>query len=143
MRVLLDTNVIVSAVTTRGLCADVFRVVLSEHDLVTCSKVLHEVRRILRNKFAVPEEVISEYLELISQDAIMVEPKDLPGIRIKVKDKDDVEIVAAAVAGNVQVLATGDAELQGIKTIQTVRVLSPRAFWQELKAQQGDAPDGH
>ena len=133
MRVLLDTNVIVSAVTTRGLCADVFRVVLSEHDLVTCSKVLHEVRRILRNKFAVPEEVISEYLELISQDAIVVEPKDLPGIRIK--DKNDVEIAAAAVAGNVQALVTGDAELQGIKTIQTVRVLSPRAFWQELKAQ--------
>ena len=142
MRVLLDTNVIVSAVTTRGLCADVFRVVLSEHDLVTCSKVLREARRILRNKFAVPEEVISEYFELTSQDAIMVEPKDLPGIRIKVKDKDDVEIVAAAVAGNVQVLVTGDAELQGIKTIQTLRVLSPRAFWQVLKAQQGDAPDG-
>jgi putative PIN family toxin of toxin-antitoxin system len=138
----LDTNVIVSAVTTRGLCADVFRVVLSEHDLVTCSKVLREARRILRNKFAVPEEVISEYFELTSQDAIMVEPKDLPGIRIKVKDKDDVEIVAAAVAGSVQVLVTGDAELQGIKTIQTVRVLSPRAFWQELKAQHGDAPDG-
>jgi putative PIN family toxin of toxin-antitoxin system len=140
MRVLLDTNVIVSAVTTRGLCADVFRVVLSEHDLVTCSMVLREVRRILRNKFAVPEEVISEYLELISQDAIVVEPKDLPGIRIK--DKDDVEIVAAAVAGKVQVLVTGDAELQSIKTIQTVRVLSPRAFWQELKAQHGDASVG-
>ena len=138
MRVLLDTNVLVSAVTTRGLCADVFRVVLSEHDLVTCSKVLHEVRRILRNKFAVPEEVISEYLELLSQDALVVEPKDLPGIRIK--DKDDIEIVAAAVAGKVQVLVTGDAELQGIKTVQTVRILSLRAFWQELKAQQGDAP---
>ena len=140
MRVLLDTNVIVSAVTTRGLCADVFRVVLSEYGLVTCSKVLHEVRRILRNKFAVPVVVTSEYLDLLSQDAIVVEPKGLPGIRIK--DKDDIEIVAAAVAGKVQVLVTGDAELQGIKTIQTVRVLSPRAFWQELKARQGDAPDG-
>jgi len=139
MRVLLDTNVIVSAVATRGLCADVFRVVASKHDLATCSKVLHEVRRILRNKFAVPEEVISEYLELLSQDAIVVESKALPGIRIK--DKDDVEIMAAAVAGSVQALVTGDAELQGIKTIQTVRVLSPRAFWQELKV-QGDAPDG-
>ena len=33
MRVLLDTNVIVSAVTTRGLCADVFRAVLAAHEL--------------------------------------------------------------------------------------------------------------
>ena len=51
MRVLLDTNVIVSAVTTRGLCADVFRAVLSAHELVTCAQVLQEVRRILSMKF--------------------------------------------------------------------------------------------
>ena len=51
MRVLLDTNVIVSAVTTRGLCADVFRAVLAAHELVTCAKVLQEVRRILGMKF--------------------------------------------------------------------------------------------
>ena len=44
MRVLLDTNVIVSAVTTRGLCADVFRTVLADHELVTCPKVLQEHR---------------------------------------------------------------------------------------------------
>ena len=70
MRVLLDTNVIVSAVTTRGLCADVFRAVLAAHELVTCAQVLQEVRRILSMKFLVPEQLIAEYLELIGQDAI-------------------------------------------------------------------------
>ena len=91
MRVLLDTNVIVSAVTTRGLCADVFRAVLSAHELVTCAKVLQEVRRILRMKFGVPEPLIAEYLELIGQDAIVAESGDLPDLPIQ--DQDDVEIV--------------------------------------------------
>jgi hypothetical protein len=45
MRALLNTNVIVSAATTRGLCADVFRSVLAGHELVTCARVLEEVQR--------------------------------------------------------------------------------------------------
>ena len=96
MRVLLDTNVIVSAVTTRGLCADVFRAVLAAHELVTCAQVIQEVRRILRMKFGVPEPLIAEYLELIGQDAIVAEPGDLPDLPIQ--DRDDAAIVAAAIA---------------------------------------------
>jgi len=140
MRVFLDTNVIISAVTTRGLCADVFRAVLADHELVTCSQVLQEVRRILSTKFSVPEELIFEYLELINQDAIIAEPNDSPNVQIK--DKDDVEIIGAAIVGKADVLVTGDKELHGIKSIQKVRIMSPRAFWEELTAQKGDAPDG-
>ena len=134
MRVLLDTNVIVSAVATRGLCADVFRAVLAAHELVTCAQVLQEVRRILGMKFGVPEQLIAEYLELIGQDAIVAEPGDLPDLPIL--DRDDAEIVAAALSARVEVLVTGDHELQCLKNVGQPRIISPRAFWEELKAQE-------
>lgn len=139
MRVLLDTNVIVSAVTTRGLCADVFRAVLSDHDLVTCGKVLNEVQRILRSKFSVPAELVAEYIELLSHDTLIAEPEGT--VVVSIKDRDDAEIVAAAIAAGAQVLVTGDAELQRMRLVQGVSILSPRAFWEKLKARQGDAPD--
>lgn len=44
MRVALDTNVLVSAVATRGLCADVFNLVLAEHHLVVSVTVLSELQ---------------------------------------------------------------------------------------------------
>lgn len=132
MRVLLDTNVIVSAVATRGLCADVFRAVLSAHELVTCAQVIQEVRRILRMKLGVPEPLIEEYVELIGQDAIVAEPGDLPDLPIQ--DQDDAEIVAAAIAARAGVLVTGDHELQSLKNIGQLRIISPRAFWEELAA---------
>jgi putative PIN family toxin of toxin-antitoxin system len=132
MRVLLDTNVIVSAVTTRGLCADVFRAVLAAHELVTCPQVLDEVRRILSVKFGVPEPLIAEYLELIAQDAIVAEPEDLPDLPIQ--DRDDAAIVAAALSARAEVLVTGDHELQSLKNIGRLRIISPRAFWEELTA---------
>jgi putative PIN family toxin of toxin-antitoxin system len=134
MRVLLDTNVIVSAVTTRGLCADVFRIVLAAHELVTCPQVLQEVRRILSMKFGVPEPLIAEYLELIGQEAILAEPEELPGLPIQ--DQDDAAIVAAAIGAKAQVLVTGDHDLQSLKNIGKVRIISPRAFWEELTAQE-------
>jgi uncharacterized protein len=140
MRVLLDTNVIVSAVTTRGLCADVFRAVLSNHQLVTCPQVLQEVRRILHDKFSVPGSLISEYLKLIQHDAILAEGKELPAVRIK--DVADLEIIAAAISGEADVLVTGDRELQNLSRYRKLRLVSPRAFWEELMASQGDAPGG-
>ena len=97
------------------------------------------MRRILSTKFSVPEELIFEYLELIHQDAIVAEPNELPDVRIK--DKDDVEIIGAAMVGKADVFVTGDRELHGIKSIGKVRIMSPRAFWEVLTARQGDAPD--
>ena len=47
MKVFLDTNVLVAAFATRGLCADVMRVVLAEHQLITGEVVLSELRRAL------------------------------------------------------------------------------------------------
>ncbi len=40
MRVFLDTNVLVSAVATRGLCADVLREVLLSHQLLVSADLL-------------------------------------------------------------------------------------------------------
>ncbi len=134
MRVLLDSNVIVSAVATRGLCADVFRAVLTAHEIVICPQVLQEVRRILRMKFGVPERLIEEYLELIRQDAIMAEPEDQPDLPIH--DQDDAAIVAAAMGAGAEVLVTGDHELQSLGKIGQVRIISPRAFWEELTARE-------
>ena len=134
MRVLLDTNVIVSAVATRGLGADVFRAVLAAHELVTCPRVLQEVRRILRVKFGVPEQLIAEYLELIGQEAIMAAPVDPPDLALQ--DRDDAAIVAAALGAGAEVLVTGDREMQGLKNIGQVRIISPRAFWEELTVRE-------
>ncbi len=48
MRVYLDTNVVVSAVATRGLCADVLQAILAEHQLVVGEAMLRELRRVAR-----------------------------------------------------------------------------------------------
>jgi predicted nucleic acid-binding protein len=47
VKVFLDTNVLVSAFASRGLCADLMRYLLAEHELLAGEAVLTELRRAL------------------------------------------------------------------------------------------------
>jgi putative PIN family toxin of toxin-antitoxin system len=138
MKVLLDTNVLASAAATRGLCADVLREVLANHELVLSGQILTELRRTLRDKFGVPRELIKDFVSLIQGDTICCEPGDLPDLDLK--DKDDLGILAAAVRGAVHVVVTGDGELQEVGHVSGIKIMSPRQFWEELTAQP--APGG-
>ena len=133
MKVVLDTNVLASAAATRGLCADVFREVLAEHELVICKQITEELKRILVDKFAVAPSLVREFLWLIRQDTTVVRPKTIPHVTLK--DKDDLGILAAAVAAKADFLVTGDKELQDLGQVEETAILSPRAFWQRLTAQ--------
>ena len=134
MKVFLDTNVLASAAATRGLCADVLREVFASHELFVSDQVLAELRRVLRLKFGVGQDLIDDFIWLLAQDSVPAQPAQLP--RIELKDRDDLAIVGAAITAGVEVLVTGDKELLDLRQIESLEILSPRQFWEKLKAQQ-------
>jgi putative PIN family toxin of toxin-antitoxin system len=134
MKVFLDTNVLASAAATRGLCADVLREVFASHELFISDQVLAELRRVLRLKFGVNQDLIDDFIWLLEQDSVPAQPAQLP--RIQLKDRDDLAIVGAAITAGVEVLVTGDKELLELGCITNLEILSPRQFWERLKAQQ-------
>jgi putative PIN family toxin of toxin-antitoxin system len=130
LRVSLDTNVLVSAFTTRGICADVLAVVLAEHQLVLGEKVLTELRRVLRNKMRMPQDEVAEAEAFLRQEAAVVsQGSELLG---KIRDPDDAEVLAQAIEGLADVLVTGDRDLLDVTDELPVEVLSPRGFWEKL-----------
>ena len=134
MKVFLDTNVLASAAATRGLCADVVREVFGSHELFISDQVLIELRRVLRLKFGVSSELIDEFIQLLEDDSIPVQPGPLPTIELR--DRDDLGILGAAISAGAEVLVTGDQELLGLDRVSNLQVLSPRQFWEKLKVPQ-------
>ena len=130
MRVSLDTNVLISAFTTRGICADVFAVVVAEHQLVLGEKVLGEMSRVLREKMRMPTESVAEACAFLRQEAAVVSKGS--GVVAEVRDPDDAEVLAEAVEGLADVLVTGDRDLLDISSQLPIEVLSPRGFWEKL-----------
>jgi putative PIN family toxin of toxin-antitoxin system len=131
VRVALDTNVLISAVAARGLCADVFNLILAEHDLIVGETVLLELRRVLSEKIRVPGKTIDEFVALLRQEASIVKKGEL--VAVQIRDKDDLPVLSEAIAGNAEVLVTGDADLLTLTDELPLRVLSPRGLWEELR----------
>ena len=130
MRVSLDTNVLVSAFTTRGICADILAVVLAEHQLVLGEKVLGELSRVLEQKMRMPKDSVVEAQAFLRQEAAVIsQGADVVAV---IRDPDDAEVLAEAVAGLADVLVTGDRDLLDVASTLPLEVLSPRGFWEKL-----------
>ena len=136
MRVFLDTNVLVSAIATRGLCADVLREILVSHQLVISSPLTDELKDILHAKIGIPQEIISDFIELLTQESIFSEKTTLT--HLDVKDEDDIVIISTALNGNAEIFVTGDKELLALGIVQSMQIISPRMFWETLKTQPPD-----
>ena len=133
MKVFLDTNVLVSAMATRGLCADVLRETLTSHELVVSAPLFHELRRVLRQKLQIPRELIEDAIEILQQDAHFATPSAV--LNVKIWDKDDLTILSAALNGNADLLVTGDKELLSLGKIEDMEIVSPRGFWKKIQTQ--------
>ena len=131
MKVFLDTNVLASALTTRGLCADLFREVIASEDLVVSAPLFTELRRTILKKFHAPTDFVDETLAFLERETLLAPPGDL--VPIKIKDQDDVVILSSALRGKTDVFVTGDKEVHGLKKIGRMEILTPREFWGRLK----------
>lgn len=131
MRVFLDTNVLVSAFATRGLCADVMRDVLAEHVLVTGDFVLQELRRVLRVRLKLPLDTVEGIEGFLREQEVVPKPKAPLGL--EVRDPDDRWVLASAVAGRADVLVTGDRDLLELGAKAPLLIVDPRGFWTLLR----------
>ncbi len=131
MKVFFDTNVLVSAIATRGLCADIVNAALVEHQLVVGETVLAELRQVLQQKLKLPATLIEETESFLRLHAIVVKAGEVPEVRIR--DTKDKIILAEALAGKADVLVTGDQDLLEVAVPARVKILAPRGFWEMLR----------
>jgi putative PIN family toxin of toxin-antitoxin system len=132
VRVCLDTNVLIAAFATRGLCADVLRAVLTEHELILGEVILTEFRGVLKTKFKVPEDRIASAEAVFS--TVYIVPKPAKPSELLVRDRDDRWVLATALAAQADVLVTGDADLLDVADQASLPILTPRAFWELLRS---------
>lgn len=134
MRVFLDTNVLASALATRGLCADILREVMNKHVLVVSEPLLIELQRILPKKFKIPPSITKEMINFFRQDLIDADDEQI--LDIKINDKDDIVILSSAFHRQTETFVTGDKEVIALKHIKDMKILSPRDFWDTRNAKK-------
>jgi predicted nucleic acid-binding protein len=116
--VFLDTRVLIAALATRGICADLLRLVLLEHQLLA-SKA---------DRLGLPRVLADQVVPFFRERAEVCETR-LPAVRTSPESEYD-HILGAALAVQADVLVTGDRALLAIDDQASVRITDPRGFWQ-------------
>lgn len=132
MRVFPDTNVLYAALATRGLCSDLLRALLAEHDVVIGAPVLAELRRNLVGKLRVP----AERFELVTGFLAELEraPSVPPLARFVARiGAADAAILECAARARVEIFVTGDGALLKLGEYAGISVVSPRELWLRLQ----------
>ena len=129
MRVVLDTNVFISALITRGLAAQTLKLwQQGRYDLMTSIWQISELQGVTRR------EHIQKRLKPGDAGALVNALRDKAAVletlpRVDDSPDPDDNILAAAIAGEAQYLVTGDKnDLQALVKVQGVRILAVGEF---------------
>jgi uncharacterized protein len=126
MRVVLDTNVLISAFIAQGICAELLEHCSRQHCVIASDYILVEFRNCLVEKFRYTHEDATEAANLIQSIAHMVAPSDLP---VSVcRDPDDSAILGTAVAGHAACIVTGDMDLLVVREYGGIAIIRPAEF---------------
>lgn len=133
MKAFLDTNVVLAAFLTQGVCHGLFqRVIAGEVEAVVSDQVLAETEEHLRGRFHVPDAECARTLSLVRSSCQVVPiPAHPPNVS---RDSDDNAIFAAAVAAGVSHLVTGDKDLLVLDDPKGLRILRPADLVRHLES---------
>jgi len=128
VRVVLDTNVLISALLFDGIPERIFLAGLrGEIQLLTSLSLLEELGRVLKDKFKIDVHTVAHTIELVRSVAEIVEVKSR--IRVILHPDGDNRVLECAGDGKADVLVTGDTKhILPLSKYKGARILSPAEF---------------
>jgi uncharacterized protein len=131
MRIVVDTNVIVSALVFGGLPRRVFEMVEAGRcEFYYSGEIESETRRVLHDKFGWDESRLDRYLPVLWKLGERVTPQHR--VNAVKDDPDDNRILECAVAAGADMIVSGDAHLLKLNAYEGIAILTPREFLSSL-----------
>lgn len=116
---------------TRGLSADVLRILVAEHELMIGATVLREFERVLTVKFRIPQALLIDVLTFLEAHATVLDAA--ARLDLDIRDEADGWVLAEAVQAGAELLVTGDRDLLDVAERAPIPIVTPRGLWNSLR----------
>lgn len=127
LRVVFDTNVLVSALLFGGNPNAVLRLAIKKQLIgLTSSALLAELEDVLLTKFHFSSNIAELILSEWRKSCVIIEPTVT--FSVVRADPSDNRVLECAVAGHADAIVSGDHHLQALKTFRGIPILSPTSF---------------
>ena len=127
MRIMLDTNVLISALLFPGPKMNaMMNFIFTQHQLVLSSYVVDELKQVVKRKFPNKENAINKLLMLMSFEYVYT-PNEMESGLFEIRDGKDYPVLYTAIIEDVDILVTGDKDFSDID-IERPEIMSPTEF---------------
>ena len=115
MKVMLDTNILVSAFVFKSKKMNELIYKLSkEHEIIICSYTIEELKELINTKFKVNTVELDEFLKNFPFN-LVYSPDSVENILFDIRDKDDYIILHTAILEDVDIFITWDKDFDDVK----------------------------
>ncbi|MHB8962064.1 MAG: putative toxin-antitoxin system toxin component, PIN family [Saccharofermentanales bacterium] len=128
MRIMLDTNILISAILFRSeSLSRLIEKVAEEYKLVLSTYVIDELKAVVERKFPTKVKAIEKFLTVLSFE-LEYSPEDYEGIPLfEIRDDKDYMVLHSAIIADVDILITGDRDFEDIE-IERPEIMTPKEF---------------
>ena len=128
MRIMLDTNVLISAILFRSEnLSRLIEKVVEEYTLVLSTYVVDELKTVVDRKFPSKMIAIERFLTALSYE-LAYSPENYDGTPLfEIRDDKDYMVLHTAIIADVDILITGDKDFKDIE-IERPEIVTPKEF---------------
>ena len=128
MKIIIDTNVLVSAVLKGREPRAVVQFIIDNTtcDWIVSSEILAEYKEVLsRSKFKLTSEVRLQWLEILDTVTTLIEVNEKIDF---LRDKKDAKFLVCAIAAEADFLITGDSDFNEARSLVKTSIISVSLF---------------
>jgi putative PIN family toxin of toxin-antitoxin system len=127
MKLIFDTNVLIAAFATHGICHSLFEYSIENSTIVISKYIIDELQEKFLTKFKMPEEKVIKIVSFLNDTCLISDHREFS--KQVSRDAKDDPILGIIDLQMVNYLVTGDKDLLILKEYKTVPIISPRELW--------------
>lgn len=134
MRIMLDTNILISVIffpsnQTRNL----IKRITEQNEIVICDYVIEELSLVIEKKFSSRKSALKVFFHNLPFDLVQVKRNPEKEKYPEIRDEKDFPILVTAIESDIDIFLTGDKDFLALKDIKKPKMMTMTEYLEKTQ----------